>query len=789
MKPIQIISQDLFDKIRSRFSNLEMGDENGAVVTDPADARFFDFDFVLEGTNLGRVSISINDAGSLKVYYSQGITENQDDPAKKEWFGFLREMRMFAMRRLLRFDTRDIAKTNLDKNDFQHLAQTQGPKEEEDMTTMNESRWSQKSSKKTSRAVKGTTEVIVRHARPVDEMFAGARSQRKNIKAIFIQNKDGERFKYPFIHPAGAFAMAQHVDHGGVPHDPAGKAIIKMSEDIAQLQEFQRTINRSTLHPEAHGIAERAIGRMHELKAQVEALGKRHHYQSWMESFQPDPMADSMPEMDAVAMEEYKQKFTQTNFQEELAGYFPLLHRIMSETNTIDLEAYVQEGIGGEFTVCANDGTYEIEKFTTLDDAMDYIKQTFHDDPRSRQMDYSIKDSTGNTVWSQDEDHDAEYDAYKERGWNQESAFEEWAESIESNELTPDQVDLLKQAIADQQSTGQQLALGPNGQTAWDFFSGAINPDDAEGSMGASFPSDLENKFKIAADEFPDMDAMDVFAEWAKEDYPELLTVLGIGSDSAEQPPAPAPEAPAPAPEEVPPAPEASTVPPVPAEEPMPPVPTMENDEMDGKPNELMTKEGMIKEIAKLVKSRYNRDNPDVGPFNGKENIALDVKKSIAEKFGDKAGEQAEGLALQFMEKLSDKWAEKHGKVEHDGLARLKELIGNLRGKIESVGDVGGHPGKNIMPAEETEMDEVAPYVPGGAKDGIPGNVPIANKIPPTQDNPTPIGSDVADKNYSGKEPNLAQHAMNWLKGKKELPGTRTFEELDTIRKLSGLGK
>jgi 3-oxoacyl-[acyl-carrier-protein] synthase III len=236
MREINKISEDLFDKIRSRFTNLELGDENGAVVTDPADARFFDFDFVLEGSNLGRVSISINDAGSLKVYYSQGITENQDDQVKKEWFAFLREMRMFSMRRLLRFDTRDIAKSNLDKNDFQHLAQVQGTKEPEDMTNMNESKWSQKSSKKTSRAVKGATEVIVRHARAVDEMFPGARSQRKNIKAIFIQNKDGERFKYPFIHPAGAFAMAQHVDHGGIPHDPAGKAIITMSEQIAQLQ-------------------------------------------------------------------------------------------------------------------------------------------------------------------------------------------------------------------------------------------------------------------------------------------------------------------------------------------------------------------------------------------------------------------------------------------------------------------------------------------------------------------------------------------------------------------------
>ena len=47
MKAIQIISQDLFDKVRSRFSNLEMGDETGAVTIDPTEAKFFDFDFVL----------------------------------------------------------------------------------------------------------------------------------------------------------------------------------------------------------------------------------------------------------------------------------------------------------------------------------------------------------------------------------------------------------------------------------------------------------------------------------------------------------------------------------------------------------------------------------------------------------------------------------------------------------------------------------------------------------------------------------------------------------------------
>ena len=63
MKPIELISQDLFDKIRSRFDNLQMGDESGAVTMTPKDARFFDFDFSIEGNRLGRVSVSINEIG------------------------------------------------------------------------------------------------------------------------------------------------------------------------------------------------------------------------------------------------------------------------------------------------------------------------------------------------------------------------------------------------------------------------------------------------------------------------------------------------------------------------------------------------------------------------------------------------------------------------------------------------------------------------------------------------------------------------------------------------------
>jgi hypothetical protein len=346
MQAIQIISQDLFDKIRSRFQNLELGDKTGAVTLDPAEARFFDFDFVNEGINLGRISVSINDLGSLKIFYSQGITEGKDNIAKKMWYSFLKEMRLFAMRRLLRFDTRDITKTNLDKNDFQYLASKQISKDEDPMaTTMNESRWMlEKSSKKTSRAVKGRTQVIVRHTESMAERKLGDRSNPKKIKAIYIENSEGERFKYPFIHTTGAFAMAQHVDHGGVPHDPAGKAIIKMSEQIAQLQQFRRHVQHTSLHDDAMGISERAVGRLNELKIKLEAIGKRRNYEAWAAEFNEQEMPnDELLELDPVTLEDYKSKFTQTNFKEEIAKFFPLLHSIMQEK--IDLEEYVEETI------------------------------------------------------------------------------------------------------------------------------------------------------------------------------------------------------------------------------------------------------------------------------------------------------------------------------------------------------------------------------------------------------------------------------------------------------------
>ena len=54
--------------------------------------------------------------------YSNDFVTQEDTITKNTWYDFLKEMRVFAKKRMLNFDTRDITKVNLDKRDYQFLA-------------------------------------------------------------------------------------------------------------------------------------------------------------------------------------------------------------------------------------------------------------------------------------------------------------------------------------------------------------------------------------------------------------------------------------------------------------------------------------------------------------------------------------------------------------------------------------------------------------------------------------------------------------------------------------------
>lgn len=331
-----IIAQDLFYKIRGRFPSMEMGDEKSLPTFEASKGRFFDFDAIFDDVNLGKVSVSINEPGRLKIYFNRSIVEDADEATSKHWFGFLKEMRKFAMKRLMSLDARDIGKSNLDKRDYGYLAKKE--------PIMSES--AMRGTSRTSYKPLEKTKLIIRHSKPVDESIPGSRS--RHIESLFIENESGERFKYPFPHKLGAECMQRHVANGGLPHDDVGKSIVEMSKNIAELASFKRYVGRHDLmNSDTNDIVDRANEKLLSLKETMHKITKQHHYESYKEGFTSTISGvngDNIA-IDEIAMEDFKDKFTVKSFQENIADVFPLLHKIMQETSELNLEDVVGEQV------------------------------------------------------------------------------------------------------------------------------------------------------------------------------------------------------------------------------------------------------------------------------------------------------------------------------------------------------------------------------------------------------------------------------------------------------------
>ena len=92
MRSIENITEELFDKIRSRVANIKLGNSEGVVTTDPGQARFFEFNFKHRDLPIGAVTISINEEDTLKVYFPNSMVEDADQKASDAWYGFLKEL-------------------------------------------------------------------------------------------------------------------------------------------------------------------------------------------------------------------------------------------------------------------------------------------------------------------------------------------------------------------------------------------------------------------------------------------------------------------------------------------------------------------------------------------------------------------------------------------------------------------------------------------------------------------------------------------------------------------------
>jgi hypothetical protein len=334
MKDLSVIGEELFNKIRGRFPNVTIGDEQGTITNEPSEARFFDFDYKASGKNLGKVSVSISEEDGLTVIYSQDFITNEDEMTQDDWYSFLKELRQFARKRLLTFDTRDINKSNLQKRDYKFLAKRSGDDK------MNESKLYGTSTISYQKI--GEARLVIKHNDHINQESATGRTQK--IGKIYIESPEGERFKYPFKHLSGARAMARHVAEGGNAYDDFGKHITGLSEELSKLRKFKNYMGRSAVMAESlEGYMDIVKERIVTVKKTIESLQKPAHYKEAVDNFET-PVFEDVP---ADVAENWIDELTIKQFNEELQDIFPYIYNLVKEgTKAKDLgpDDLVDEG-------------------------------------------------------------------------------------------------------------------------------------------------------------------------------------------------------------------------------------------------------------------------------------------------------------------------------------------------------------------------------------------------------------------------------------------------------------
>ena len=316
MKEIEHIAEDLFNKLRSVYPTLQIGDASANKTLEPEDARFFDFVFESGGADIGSVTISLVD-DQFKIYYSKELTEGLGEN-KQQWYNFLREMRQFAKRRLMTFDVRDITKSNLERKDFEFLRTQQQEFRDSDM---NEGKM-YGSIKSSYQDLGETAKIIVRHKRPVDEDVRGSRS--RHISKIFIENTDGERMLLPFKNLLGARAAARHVSEGGQLHDDIGTHITNTVGQMAQLKNFVNYSKRNKLVNEnTVDIVESVRDAYNNIRQDLTRMTSRRGYSNFAENFEPVETILSEDDLD-----EMKDQFTVKKHDDNVFESLPLINSI-----------------------------------------------------------------------------------------------------------------------------------------------------------------------------------------------------------------------------------------------------------------------------------------------------------------------------------------------------------------------------------------------------------------------------------------------------------------------------
>jgi hypothetical protein len=487
------VAKEIYGKIQTRFPGIKIADEKAEVLSKKEDipkARFFEFEYTEHGEALGTISINLDQEEGIVIQISGDLTDDETETTHHGAFKFIRSFRKFARQHLLSYEVDRMGKSNLDKRDYEfHAKSGEEPMTESKM-------WG---TPRVSYQDLGETRLVVKHSKPVNYDLAAGRTM--HIESIYIENAQGERFRYPVRHLNGARAMAQHIGHGGNPYDEIGQHVVSLSEELSKLRMFKGYVSRTPVVSESmSAVNDKVIERIEQVKKQIHQLQQAKHYEEFAESFAPSESKDIPEEI----MLDWVDRLTVRSFKEELKDVFPYIYKLVDESEIPTRELDPDDLLDEERTEEKDkDG-----KVISWKDETPWRKSTGHKDGRGKVTNLSDKARRETEKMSKKEVAEDQFERFLNQIVN-----EDEADALDGN---PESIQALKTLISQGELVGD-----PN----------RVDGLTANGLDVNRYP-ELQQLFDLTS---PNDDSWPSVKAWMDKENPELSKEIFAGSEYSKE--------------------------------------------------------------------------------------------------------------------------------------------------------------------------------------------------------------------------------------------------------------
>jgi hypothetical protein len=233
------INNSLFDLLKGKGYSPTMLSTAGKEIPTPDEAEVFQFNFVKDGEDYGKVTLTIDDSSNLIVYYSDDVADSEKETSSESgdlpWYGLLNQLKRFAQRYQLSFELRntDNLKSDMAKRDYMkkqdQISESRNQRMAEGQTGVSVKKWAAQVRQEHGADTKFSNDKV--HDRVIarkDKEIVGSYDRKANNGTVFSPKQDMAEGSYKTYQPKHVAWVVRHGD-GHVsefkPHeDDAAKA-------------------------------------------------------------------------------------------------------------------------------------------------------------------------------------------------------------------------------------------------------------------------------------------------------------------------------------------------------------------------------------------------------------------------------------------------------------------------------------------------------------------------------------------------------------------------------------